>query len=307
MPSHPGSPPTRRETGERTAETSRSHSAILLISCPDRKGLVASVTEFIFRNGGNIISLEQHVDRKERVFFMRLEWDLKDFDIPLEKFSECFQSDIAGKFGMQWKLHFSAERPRMAVFVSRLPHCLYDILARCQAGEWEVEPALIVSNHRALEPVAKNLGIDYQVFPITPDSKKIQEKRQLELLKAYRIDFIVLARYMQILSTEFIDHYFHEIINIHHSFLPAFPGAKPYHSAHERGVKVIGATSHYVSAELDTGPIIAQDVVPVSHTDSVEDLMRKGRDLEKVVLARAIWHHLSRKILVWRNRTIVFT
>ncbi len=284
----------------------RPRSAILLIHCPDRRGIVASVTEFIHKNKGNILYLDQHVDAQQQHFFMRVEWDLEQFVIPTEKIDDYFQTLIATEFAMHWSLHFSDERPRMAVFVSQLPHCLYDILSRCRIGEWQVEVPLIISNHTHLEPVARDFGVDYHMVPIRADNKQEQEAQQLALLRDYQIDFVVLARYMQILSDDFIAHYPNRIINIHHSFLPAFPGARPYHLAYERGVKIIGATSHYVTGELDAGPIIAQDVVSVSHKDSVADLIRKGRDLEKVVLSRAIWNHLQHEILVCDNRTIIF-
>ena len=284
---------------------SETHSAILLISCPDQQGLVATITSFIHKRRGNIIKLEQYVDPDENIFFMRLEWDLKHCTIPLRTFEEAFQVSIAERFNMAWSLRASSERQRMAIFVSKLSHCLYDILAH--ADEWNVEVPLIVSNHSILEPVAKKFGIDYHVFPITPENKQMQEERELALLHEYRIDFIVLARYMQIVTESFIRQYKNRIINIHHSFLPAFPGPKPYHSARTRGVKFIGATSHYVTAELDNGPIIEQEVVRVSHVDSIRDLARKGRDLEKAVLSRAIWHHLRRNIIVFCNRTIMFT
>jgi len=281
-------------------------AAILLIHCPDKKGLVASVTEFIYKNDGNIIYLDQHVDTKNKVFFMRVEWDLEKFKIPGNKLGEYFDTLIAKKFGMRWELHFSNETPKMAVFVSKLSHCLYDLISRCQSGEWKVEVPLIISNHSDLKPVADKFGIAYHHIPITPGTKLEQEQEQLSLLKKYKIDFIVLARYMQILTPHFLKEYTNKMINIHHSFLPAFPGAKPYHSAYERGVKVIGATSHYVTEELDTGPIIEQDVARVSHRDDVADLVRKGRDLEKIVLARAIWYHLQHKILIYNNRTVIF-
>lgn len=287
-------------------ERGQPHSAILLVSCPDQSGLVATVTRFIHENNGNIINLEQYVDPEEKAFFMRLEWDLTHFSIPLHAFGETFQRSIAAGFAMEWSLHAANERPRMAIFVSTLSHCLYDILSHAHAGDWNVDIPLIVSNHPTLEPVAKKFGIDYRVFPMTAETKRSQEEKELALLQEYQIDFVVLARYMQILTAEFVDHYPNRVINIHHSFLPAFAGAKPYHSAHDRGVKIIGATSHYVTAELDTGPIIEQDIVRVSHADSIDDLIRKGRDLEKVVLSRAIWQHLRRNILVFRNRTIVF-
>jgi len=284
----------------------QTRSAILLVYCADRKGLIASVTEFIYRSNGNIIRLDQHVDSKKRIFFMRAEWDLNNTNLPVEELGVRFQAEIAEKFGMQWKLYFSDETPRIAVFVSKLSHCLYDILSRYQAKEWDVEIPLIISNHNNLETVAKGFGIDYYVFPITKTNKRSQEQKQLALLKEHNIETIVLARYMQIMTNEFVKNYPNRIINIHHSFLPAFPGAQPYHSAYEHGVKIIGATSHYVTSELDAGPIIEQDIVNISHKDTVMDLIRKGRDLEKVVLARTIWHHLRRKVLVHDNRTIVF-
>ena len=284
----------------------QTRSAILLVYCADRKGLIASVSEFIYRSNGNIIRLDQHVDSKKRIFFMRAEWDLNNTNLPVEALGVRFQAEIAEKFGMQWKLYFSDETPRIAVFVSKLSHCLYDILSRYQAKEWDVEIPLIISNHNNLETVAKGFGIDYYVFPITKTNKRSQEQKQLALLKEHNIETIVLARYMQIMTNEFVKNYPNRIINIHHSFLPAFPGAQPYHSAYERGVKIIGATSHYVTSELDAGPIIEQDIVNISHKDTVMDLIRKGRDLEKVVLARTIWHHLRRKVLVHDNRTIVF-
>ncbi len=289
-----------------STESKESHSAILMVSCPDRTGLIASVTDYIRKNKGNIIHLEQYVDPKANHFFMRLEWDLKGFGIPVDQFGERFQDAIADAFNMEWRLDDTDKIPRLAVFVSKYSHCLFDILSRYQAGEWQVEIPLIISNHLDLEQAAKNLGIDFHHIPIDKENKNAQEEKQLALLKEYRIDLIVLAHYMQILSDHFVSHYPEKIINIHHSFLPAFPGAKPYNSAYDRGVKIIGATSHYVSAELDAGPLIEQDVVRVSHTDTVEDSIRKGRDLEKVVLSRAVWHHLNRKILVYKNRTIVF-
>lgn len=282
------------------------HSATLLICCPDKTGLVASVTRFLHQNNGNIVDLEQHVDKDESMFFMRIEWELEGFSIPREAIDAEFQKAVAAPLDMQCQLHFSDIIPRMAVFVSAYSHCLYDILSRYQSGDWRVEIPLIISNHDELRTAAESLGIDYHLFKMTPDNKEQQEQAQLALLEKHNIDFIVLARYMQILSPGFIQHYPSRIINIHHSFLPAFPGARPYHSAHERGVKIIGATSHYVTAELDEGPIIEQDVVHVRHTDSVQDLMRKGKDLEKIVLSRAIWRHLQRQVLVFRNRTIVF-
>ncbi len=284
----------------------KKNTAILLIHCPDRQGILATVTEFLNRNKGNIIYLDQHVDRQEMIFYMRVEWELDHFAIPSDKIGEYFDTLIGRPMQMVWKLYFSAEIPRMALFVSQMPHCLFDILARYTAGEWDVEIPLIVSNHQKLEPVAKRFGIDFHHIPVTKDNKAEQEALELKLLGEYRIDFIVLARYMQILSKGFVDRFPNRIINIHHSFLPAFAGAKPYHAAHERGVKIIGATSHYVTSDLDAGPIIEQDVTRCSHADTVENLIRKGRDLEKIVLSQAVFKHLERKILVFNNRTVVF-
>jgi formyltetrahydrofolate deformylase len=275
--------------------------------CPDQKGIVAKVTEFLSENNGNILYLEQHVDHEDREFFMRLEWDLEKFRIPEEKIADYFDTLIAQKYSMTWNLYFSSQIPRMALFVSKMSHCLFDILSRYQAGEWRVEIPLIVSNHTDMEKIAKQFGIDYYHFPMDAKNKADQEQAQLELLKKNKINFVVLARYMQILSANFISQYPNKIINIHHSFLPAFPGAKPYHSAYERGVKIIGATSHYVTADLDAGPIIEQDVVRISHTDSIKNLIRKGQDLEKIVLSRAVYSHLRRKTLVYKNRTVVFS
>ena len=287
---------------------SRKHdnSAILLIYCPDQKGLVIAVTEFIYKNGGNILHLAQHVDEQQSVFFMRVQWDLDGFAIPRDRISEYFQTLVASHFDMRFQIHFSGDKPRMALFVSKLPHCFHDLLARYESGELEVEIPLIVSNHDDMRPVAERLGIAYHRIEITKEDKLAQEQKQLELLARHDIDFVVLARYMQILSEQFIEAWPQRIINIHHSFLPAFPGARPYHSAYQRGVKIIGATSHYVTTELDAGPIIEQDVCRVSHEDAVDDMVRKGRDLEKIVLARAVWNHLHRNVLVYDNRTVVF-
>jgi formyltetrahydrofolate deformylase len=281
-------------------------SATLLIHCKDQPGIVVSITDFIFKSGGNILSLDQHVDSEHQKFFMRVEWDLQNFSTEPDSIGIEFEKGVASRFGMQWQLHFSSDKPRIALFVSKLPHCFYDILSRYEAGEWQAEIPLIISNHNDMAAVAERFGIDYFYLPVNKDNKQEQEAKQMELLENYRIDFIVLARYMQILSESFIQHYPQRVINIHHSFLPAFPGGRPYHSAYERGVKIIGATSHYVTADLDAGPIIEQDVVYVSHKDTVDDMVRKGRDLEKVVLARAIWHQLNHNLLVCDNRTIVF-
>jgi formyltetrahydrofolate deformylase len=282
------------------------NTAVLLIHCPDRPGILAEVTEFINQHKGNILYLDQYVNRKEKVFFMRVKWELDAFQIPKEKIEDYFETLIAGRFNMIFKLYFSDVKPRMAIFVSKMSHCLYDLLARYASGEWYVEIPLIISNHPDMENVAGRFGIEYHVFTITPENKAEQEIRQLELLKKYRINFCVLARYMQVLSPGFIEQFPNRIINIHHSFLPAFAGAKPYHAAHERGVKVIGATSHYVTSDLDAGPIIEQDVTHISHKDTVEELIKKGRDLEKIVLSHAVEKHIERKILTYKNRTIVF-
>jgi len=284
----------------------KKNTAILLIHCPDKQGILATVTEFLNTNNGNIINLDQYVDRVQKVFFMRAEWELDGFAIPPEKIGEYFETLIAAKLQMDWKIYFSKDIPRMAIFVSKMSHCLFDILARYTAGEWDVEIPLIVSNHEDMRTVAERFGIEFFYFPMNAENKEKQESAELELLKKYKIDFIVLARYMQILSRDFVTHYPNKIINIHHSFLPAFAGAKPYHAAYERGVKIIGATSHYVTSELDGGPIIEQDVTRCSHIDTVERLMRKGRDLEKIVLSHAVFKHLQRKILVYKNKTVVF-
>ncbi|MGQ9910421.1 MAG: formyltetrahydrofolate deformylase [Candidatus Flexifilum sp.] len=282
-------------------------SAILLISCPDRRGLVAAVTDFIFRHHGNILTLDQHVDAEEGVFFMRVEFDLDGFALPRDAIAPAFQA-VAAPLEMTFELHFSDARPRVAIFVSKLGHCLYDMLARWQSGEWAIDIPLIISNHRDLEPVAAQFGIPFHPFEINRDNKPQVEAAQLALIDSIGgVDLIVLARYMQIVSADFISRYPNRIINIHHSFLPAFIGAKPYHAAHNRGVKIIGATSHYVTAELDAGPILEQDVIRVTHRDSVEDMVRKGKDVEKLVLARAVTAHLRRQVLVYNNRTVIFT
>ncbi|MCF8361976.1 MAG: formyltetrahydrofolate deformylase [Prolixibacteraceae bacterium] len=288
-------------------KTEPKNTAILLLHCPDKQGLLALVTEFINKNNGNILYLDQHVDREEKLFYMRVEWQLDNFTIPKEKISDYFDTLLAHKYEMTYEIHFSEEKPRMAIFVSKISHCLFDLLARYTSGEWDVEIPLIISNHPDLKPVADGFGIDYHVFNINKGNKAEQEAKELALLKEHNIDFIVLARYMQIISDDFITHYPHKIINIHHSFLPAFVGAKPYHAAHERGVKIIGATSHYVTPELDAGPIIKQDVARISHKDTVKDLIAKGRDLEKIVLSKAVNKHIDRKILVYKNRTVVFS
>jgi formyltetrahydrofolate deformylase len=282
-----------------------TRSATLLISCPDRTGLVAAVTDFIFKNGGNILYLDQHVDQQEGIFFMRVEWDLANFQFNREAIAPAFHQ-IAESLNMHFELHFSDKIERMAIFVSKLAHCLYDMLARWHSGEWRVQIPIIIGNHEDLEPVARQYGIEFRYFPVNKDNKREMEEKQLALLRLIQPDFIVLARYMQIISPEFIAHYPHRIINIHHSFLPAFVGAKPYHAAYGRGVKIIGASSHYVTADLDAGPIIEQDVVRVNHKDTVEELVRKGKDVEKLVLSRAILYHLRKQVLVYNNKTVIF-
>lgn len=283
-----------------------SLTAILLVHCPDQPGLVRAVADFIYENGGNIVHLDQHTDAEAAVFFMRVEWQMAGFRIPREDVGRVFES-VAKPRQMKWTLNFSDERHRLALFVSKEKHCLYDLLARSDAGELGAEISLVISNHDLLRPVVERFGIPFHVLPITAENKAEQEAHQLALLAEARIDTVVLARYMQILSESFAAKFRHRIINIHHSFLPAFPGARPYHSAHHRGVKIIGATSHYVTADLDEGPIIEQDVIRVSHRQSVEDLVRLGKDLEKVVLARAVLWHVRHKVLPYNNKTVVFT
>jgi formyltetrahydrofolate deformylase len=282
------------------------NSAILLMHCNDQKGIVADVTEFINNNQGNIITLDEHVDRLDKIFYMRIEWELNGFLIPQEKIADFFSTLIAAKFNMTWNIYFSDQKPRMAIFVSKLSHCLYDILSRFHSGEWDVDIPLIISNHRDLEPVSKQFGIDFHLVEKNSHNREEAERQELDLLAKHGITVVVLARYMQVVSENFINHYPNKIINIHHSFLPAFPGAKPYHSAYQRGVKIIGATSHYVTSELDSGPIIDQDIVRITHRDSIDRLIMKGKDVEKLVLSRAILMHLQRRILVYNNRTVVF-
>lgn len=282
------------------------NSAILLIHCADKPGIVVAITDFIHNNGGNILYLDQHVDSERGVFFMRIQWDLKNFVIQREKISEYFNTLVGSRYAMNAQLHFADSKLKMALFVSKMSHCFYDLLARYECGELNVDIPIIVSNHEDLRSAAERLGIEYHCIKVNKENKTEQEEKEKALMKQHNIDFIVLARYMQVLSDDFVKDFPQKIINIHHSFLPAFPGGRPYHSAHERGVKIIGATSHYVTAELDAGPIIEQDVVHVSHKDSVEDMVRIGRDLEKIVLARAVRHHVHHDLLVYENRTVVF-
>ena len=281
-------------------------TAKLLLHCPDQPGILAEVTDFITVNKGNIIYLDQYVDHVENIFFMRIEWELESFLVPQEKIEDYFETLYAQKYGMSFRLYFSDVKPRMAIFVSKMSHCLFDLLARYTAGEWNVEIPLIISNHPDLQHVAERFGIPFHLFPITKETKEEQEKKEMELLAKHKVNFIVLARYMQVISEKMIDAYPNRIINIHHSFLPAFVGAKPYHAAFERGVKIIGDTSHYVTTELDAGPIIEQDVVRITHKDTVQDLVNKGKDLEKIVLSRAVQKHIERKVLAYKNKTVIF-
>ena len=280
-------------------------SAILLISCPDQKGEVATIADFIYRHGGNILHADEHGDEESGLFLMRVEFDPKEFDIDLAEFGRHF-SPVAESFQMKWRLAQSSHRQRMIILVSKYDHCLVDLLYRHQSGELACEIPLIISNHTDNQAVADFYKIPYVVVPVTKDNKIEAESRLHALISEHQPDFMVLARYMQILSNEFVNRYPQRIINIHHSFLPAFVGARPYHQAFERGVKLIGATSHYVTEVLDDGPIIEQDVVRVSHRDTVEDLIRKGRDLEKVVLSRAVRSHVENRILLYGNKTVVF-
>jgi formyltetrahydrofolate deformylase len=282
-----------------------TQTAKLLVSCPDRRGLVARISDFIFRNGGNILHFDQHTDVQAGIFLARMEWDLEGFQIPRERIADCFQG-IALECGMEFKLIFSDHVPKVAILVSKLLHCLHDLLLRQQAGELQAEVALIISNHEEAADIARSFRVRFKHLPITADNKTEQEAAEIREIQSTGVELIVLARYMQILSDQFVATFPNRIINIHHSFLPAFVGAQPYHQAFARGVKLIGATGHYVTSELDDGPIIEQEIIRVSHRDSVEDLIRKGRDLEKVVLARAVRLHLMHKILTYGNKTVVF-
>lgn len=280
--------------------------AILLMYCKDKRGILAEVTNFIMGNNGNIINLDQHVDQDENYFFMRIEWELEGFSIPNEKIEEYFSTLIAFKYSAWYKLHFEPNKPNIAIFVSQYSHCFLDILSRYEAGEWKINIPCIISNHEKFRSITDRFGIPFFYFPVKKDNKKILEAEELALLKEKNVDLIILARYMQILSNEFCAKYPNQIINIHHSTLPAFPGAKPYESAFKRGVKFMGASAHYVTADLDEGPIIAQDVISISHRDSISDMKRKGRNIEKIVLANACWAHLNHQVLTYNNKTVVF-
>lgn len=279
----------------------------ILMHCRDQKSIIATITAYIASIGGNIVYLDQHVDADQDVFFMRLECEIENQELGLEQIKSDFQATIAQRFNMSWEIYTQDHKPRMALFVSKYDHCLYDLLSRFSAGELKLEIPLIISNHLDLRLVAERFGIPFYHVPFTKEIKAQGEQEQLELLSKFEIDFIVLARYMQIVTPKVIEIYHNKTINIHHSFLPAFPGAKPYHSAFNRGVKIIGATSHYVTEELDEGPIIEQDTARVLHSHSIEDFIMKGKDLERIVLARAVKLHSEHKIMVYNNKTVVFS
>ncbi len=279
----------------------------LLIHCDDQPNIIASVTSFMAENSGNIVYIDQHVDREQNIFFMRLECEFESATFSVENFKEAFRKSLVDQFNLKWRIYAAEVRPKMALFISKYDHCLYDILGRYNSGELFLDIPFILSNHADLKPIAESFNIPFYHVPVTKDTKPEAEQKQLELLESHNIDFIVLARYMQIVSGRLIDKYPNKIINIHHSFLPAFIGAKPYHSAYKRGVKIIGATSHYITEELDAGPIIEQDVTRVSHSHSIKDLISKGRDLEKIVLSNAIKLHANRKVMVYNNKTVIFS
>jgi formyltetrahydrofolate deformylase len=279
--------------------------ATLLVSCPDRRGIVAALAQVLYGHGANILDSDQHTDGVAGMFFQRLRFDLSELQTDRLTLERAI-AEVAERFGMSYRLAYAAKPKRLALFVSRYDHCLYDLLLRHRSGELACEMALIVSNHPDLERVAREFGVRFELFPITPETKAEQERREVELLLAEAIDLVVLARYMQIVGAELVNRFEGRLLNIHHSFLPAFVGGKPYHQAYQRGVKLIGATAHYATLNLDEGPILEQDVVRASHRDSVEDLARKGRDLEKVVLARAVRSHLEDRVLVYGNKTVVF-
>lgn len=282
-----------------------NREAILLFSCPDQKGIVAEISHFIFTYNGNIIDSDQHHDKESNTFFMRVSWNIEDFHIPLEKIPSAFEP-VALKFKMKWEIFFSPDACRTAIFVSRYDHCLYELLLRNKSGELPAQIVHIFSNHKDLESIADYFKVPFSHFPINRQNKAELERAQIEILEKKQVNLIILARYMQILSDNFVSRFPNQIINIHHSFLPAFEGAKPYHQAFNRGVKIIGASSHYVTAELDKGPIIEQDVTRISHKDSIPDIVRKGKNLEKIVLSKAVSLHLQHRIHVFNNKTIVF-
>lgn len=281
------------------------NTAVLVVQCPDRKGIDAALADFIYRHDGNILHFEQHQAEEERFYLARIEWDLQGFQLDINDFSEEF-SPIAKRFEMQWRVALSSYRPRVAIFVSRYDHCLVDLLYRQRGGELACDIPLMISNHAEARRHADFYHIPFHVIPVTKENKAEAEREELALLREHKIDLIVLARYMQVLSTDFTRHYPQKIINIHHSFLPAFIGGKPHHQAYERGVKLIGATAHYVTEILDDGPIIEQGVARISHRDTLEDLVEKGRDLEKIVLSRAVRWHIENRLLLYANKTIIF-
>jgi len=285
------------------SSTDNNTTAILLLSCPDRIGLISRISHFVFERGGNILDLDEHVDGK--YFFIRVAWDMKNFSIPESEVANAF-SALAKEFDATWKISFTGKKLRIAVFVSTYDHCLQEILWRQRSGELALEIPLIISNHDDLKIIAEQQGIPFHIFPITEANKESQEKKELLLLQEHHVDTIVLARYMQVLTSSFVNEYPHRIINIHHSFLPAFAGGNPHKQAYDRGVKIIGATCHYATADLDDGPIIAQDIIRISHKDSVSDLIRKGRDLERMILSRALYLHAEHRILVHGKKTIIF-
>lgn len=281
--------------------------ATILIHCPDQSGIICSVTGFIHAQGGNIIYIDQHVDKESGELFMRLESEFSKEDFTIKNFKDRFDYQLTEKFRIKWSIHIEGKKPKMCLFVSKYNHCLYDLLSRFNSGELDVDIPFIISNHNDLAFVAEQFQIPFYHIPVTKNTKIEAENKQLALLKKHEIDFVVLARYMQIVTGKIIDEYPNKIINIHHSFLPAFAGAKPYHAAFKRGVKIIGATGHYVTEELDAGPIIEQDITPVSHTHTIDDFIAKGRDLEKIVLARAVKLHIQRKTMVYKNKTVIFS
>ncbi len=282
------------------------NTAIILLHAPEDGGIVPAVIEFVLDNKGQIKKLDQHVMEDNKHLFMRIEWLLDDFTIPRDKIGEFFETLIASRYGMTWSLHFREKKTRVALFVSKYSHCFHDILSRFESGEWDIEIPIIISNHDKFRYVAERYNIHYHHLPITKQNKREQEEIELKLLNEHNIDLIVLARYMQVLTNEFIDHYPNRIINIHHSSLPAFAGADPYGSAFRRGVKFMGATAHYATEDLDEGPIIVQDVIPISHRDTIREMKRKGKDIEKQVLAQAVWAHLNYNVLTFKNKTVVF-
>ena len=280
---------------------------ILNIYCPDKKGIIATTTNFIHLNAGNILYIDQYVDRDNKLFFMRLECEFVNGGFSEEGFRLAFEKTVVNRFSLNYELYNLGYRPKIALFVSKYDHCLYDILARYEAKELQIDIPFILSNHNDLSGIADRFNLPFYHIPITKETKEEAELKQLEILKKHQVECIVLARYMQIISPKLIAHFPNKIINIHHSFLPAFPGAKPYHSAYDRGVKIIGATSHYVTEELDAGPIIAQDITQVSHLHSIQDFIAKGRDLERIVLSKAIQMHAQRKVMVYQNKTVIFS